>query len=253
MLLGLPEQDVRPDRTAGGPGGLREVDVLTIFPEMVRGPLGLSIIGRAQEEGRIALRVHDLRAWARDRHRTVDDQPYGGGPGMVMKAEPFFLAVEELRRPGTRVLLMTPQGRPFRQASAERLAREEHLIILCGHYEGVDHRVVEALVDEEISLGDYVLTNGAIAAVVVLDAVLRLVPGVVGAAESLAEESFGGTGGLEAPAYTRPAEFRGMKVPEVLLRGHHAEIAAWRRQQGLERTRRNRPDLLPPDAPEEEA
>jgi tRNA (guanine37-N1)-methyltransferase len=220
------------------------IDVLTIFPEIVRVPLGQSIIGRAIGSGLVDLRVHDLRDWTTDRHRSVDDEPYGGGPGMVMKPEPFFAAVEALRSDSSRVVLMTPQGRRFVQPLAWELAAGEHLIVLCGHYEGIDHRVVEALVTDEISIGDYVLTNGAIAAVVLIDAVVRLVPGVLGDAESAVTESFSGSGLLEAPSYTRPAEFRGMSVPAVLLGGNHARIAQWRREQALERTRRTRPDLL---------
>jgi len=221
-----------------------EIDVLTLFPEMVRGPLGQSIIGRALEQGRVTLRVHDLRDWSTDRHRRVDDVPFGGGPGMVMTCEPFFRAVAELKREGTRVVLMTPQGARLTQARVRVLAKEAHLLVLCGHYEGVDHRVVEALVTEEISIGDYVLTNGAIAASVLLDAVIRLVPGVLGDAESAVEESFSDPARLEAPCYTRPADFQGLKVPEVLLSGHHGKVAAWRRAQGEARTRTNRPDLL---------
>ena len=221
-----------------------EIDVLTIFPEMLA-PLRLSIIGRALNEGKVTLRVHDLRRWSTDKHRTVDDEPYGGGPGMVMKAEPFFRAVEELRTATSRVVLMTPQGRRFAQIHAAELACASHLIVLCGHYEGIDHRVIESLVTDEISIGDYVLTNGAIAAVVVLDAVIRLVPGVLGDAQSAVEESFADAQRVEAPSYTRPAEFRGLRVPEVLLSGDHARIAAWRREQSLKRTRENRPDLAP--------
>ncbi len=222
-----------------------QIDVLTIFPDMVRGPLGLSIIGRAQTEGKVTLRVHDLRDWTTDRHKSVDDTPFGGGPGMVMKCAPIFAAIEELRREGTRVVLMTPQGRRFEQAVAREFSVVDHMIVLCGHYEGIDHRVVEALVTDEVSIGDYVLTNGAIAAVVFLDAIIRLRPGVLGDDESSVEESFSTPGLLEAPCYTRPAEFRGLKVPDMLLSGHHAKIAAWRREQSLARTRANRPDLLP--------
>ncbi len=223
------------------------IDIVTIFPEIAAGPLGASIIGRAVEAGRVEIRCHDLRDYTTDRHRQVDDLPYGGGPGMVMKPEPFVAAVAALRTPESRVILMTPQGRTFRQARAVELAREPHLILLCGHYEGVDHRVVEALVDEEISIGDYVLTNGTLAAAVVVDAVVRLRPGVLGDERSAEVESFSGEGRrLEAPHYTRPAEFAGLAVPEVLLSGHHGAIAAWRESQALERTRRNRPDLLEP-------
>jgi len=222
-----------------------KIDIVTIFPEIAEAPLQASIMGRAVESGKVRIACHDLREYTTDRHRRVDDIPYGGGPGMVMKPEPFFAAVEALRTDESRVILMTPQGAPFRQSRAVELAGESHLVFLCGHYEGVDHRVVEALVDEEISIGDYVLTNGTIAAAVVVDAVVRLVPGVLGDERSAEEESFSGDGGLvEAPHYTRPAEFRGRTVPEVLLSGHHAEIAAWRARMAEERTRTNRPDLV---------
>ncbi len=219
------------------------IDIVTIFPEMCAGPLGLSMMGRAREKGLLDLRVHDLREWATDRHRRVDDEPYGGGQGMVMKCEPWFAAVEGLRGEGTRTVLMTPQGRQFCQAEAKAFAQCGHLLVLCGHYEGIDHRVVEALVDDEISIGDYVLTNGAIAANVFTDAVVRLIPGVLGDERSAVEESFS-DGLLEAPCYTRPPEFRGMKVPSVLLEGNHAKIAAWKREMGRARTAAVRPDLL---------
>ncbi len=219
------------------------IDIVTIFPEMCAGPLGLSMMGRAREKGLLDLRVHDLREWATDRHRRVDDEPYGGGQGMVMKCEPWFAAVEGLRGEGTRTVLMTPQGRQFCQAEAKAFAQCGHLLVLCGHYEGIDHRVVEALVDDEISIGDYVLTNGAIAANVFADAVVRLIPGVLGDERSAVEESFS-DGLLEAPCYTRPPEFRGMKVPAVLLEGNHAKIAAWKREMGRARTAAVRPDLL---------
>lgn len=221
------------------------IDIVTIFPEIARGPLGASIIGRAVEAGHAEIRCHDLRDYTTDRHRQVDDLPYGGGPGMVMKPEPFFAAVADLRQEGSKVVLMTPQGPTFRQEVAEELAQEQHLVLLCGHYEGVDHRVVEALVDLELSIGDYVLTNGTLAAAVVVDAVVRLLPGVLGDERSAEVESFCGEHRrLEAPHYTRPAEFAGLRVPEVLLSGNHGAIAAWREQEGLARTRRNRPDLL---------
>jgi tRNA (guanine37-N1)-methyltransferase len=223
-----------------------EIDVLTLFPDMVRVPLGQSIIGRALEEEKVSLRVHDLRRWSTDKHHRVDDMPFGGGPGMVMTCEPFFRAVEELRREGSRVVLMTPQGKRLTQAMVREFSQVDHLIVLCGHYEGVDHRVVEALVTDEVSIGDYVLTNGAIAATVLLDAVIRLLPGVLGHAESAVEESFSDPSRLEAPCYTRPADFRGLMVPEILLSGHHGKVAAWRRAHGEARTRANRPDLLDP-------
>ena len=219
------------------------VDIITLFPEVCRVPLGESMMGRAQEAGVLQLQIHNLRDWTGDRHHVVDDAPFGGGPGMVMKPEPIFTAVESLRTAESTVVLMTPQGRRFEQAIAREFSSREHLIILCGHYEGVDHRVIEHLVDAEISIGDYVLTNGAIAAVVFVDAVVRLLPGVLGHDESAANDSFSSRF-LEAPHYTRPAEFRGWKVPEVLLSGHHAEIAAWRKREAERRTRENRPDLL---------
>lgn len=220
-----------------------QIDILTLFPEICRAPLNESMMKRAQESGVLHLRVHNIRDWATDKHRIVDDAPFGGGQGMVMKPEPIFAAVESLRTTTSKVLLMTPQGRRFSQAAAAEFARDEHLIIICGHYEGIDHRVTEHLVDAEISIGDYVLTNGAIAAVVVVDAVVRLLPGVLGHEQSAADDTFSG-GVLEAPQYTRPAEFRGWKIPEVLLSGNHAAIAAWRREQAQLRTRENRPDLL---------
>ena len=223
------------------------IDILTLFPEICRAPLGESMMKRAQENKIADLRIHNLRDWAKDKHRQVDDAPFGGGQGMVMKPEPIFAAVEELRgereSAAPKVILMSPAGRPFNQSLAEELARESHLIIVCGHYEGIDHRVVEHLVDLEISIGDYILTNGAIAAVVVVDATVRLLGGVLGHERSAADDSFS-SGVLEGPQYTRPADFRGWTVPEILLSGNHAEIAAWRREQALRRTRANRPDLL---------
>ncbi len=200
------------------------------------------MMGRAQTAGALTLQVHNLRDWTGDRHHVVDDAPFGGGPGMVMKPEPIFAAVESLRTEASTVILMTPQGRPFSQKMAREFSTAEHLIVICGHYEGVDHRVTEHLVDAEISIGDYVLTNGAIAAVVFVDAVVRLLPGVLGHEQSAAEDSFAGDL-LEGPHYTRPADFRGWKVPDILLSGHHAEIAAWRKREAQRRTRENRPDL----------
>lgn len=221
------------------------IDIVSIFPEIARGPLGASIMGRAVGAGHVRIDFHDLRDYTTDRHRQVDDIPYGGGPGMVMKPEPFFAAVADLRTENSRVVFPTPQGIPFRQSKAVELSRCDHLIFLCGHYEGVDHRVVESLVDEEISIGDYVLTNGTLAAAVMVDAIVRLIPGVLGDDRSAEEESFSGDGKrLESPHYTRPAEFAGMAVPEVLLSGNHGVIAKWREAKGLERTVANRPDLL---------
>lgn len=225
------------------------VDVITLFPEVVTVPLGESIVGRAQERGALTLSVHDLREQGMGKYRQVDDEPYGGGPGMVLRPEPIAAALAPLRTAGSRVILMTPQGKPFSQAEAVRLSREEHLIILCGHYEGVDQRIVDTLVDEELSIGDYVLTNGAIAAVVVIDAIVRLLPGVLGDEQSAVQESFGESGLLDHPHYTRPAEWNGVKVPDILLSGDHGKIAKWRAAQALDRTQRNRPDLLRTDDP----
>ena len=242
-----------------------KIDILTLFPDICRAPLGESIMKRVQENGIIDLRIHNLRDWTTDKHHIVDDAPFGGGQGMVMKPEPIFAAVEELRgakektanaqRPTfevqqskienekSKVIVMSPAGRRFDQQMATELSRESHLVIICGHYEGVDHRVIEHLVDLEISIGDYVLTNGAIAAVVFVDAIVRLLPGALGHEQSAADDSFK-DGLLEAPQYTRPAEFRGWKVPQVLVSGNHAEIAKWREEQAMKRTRENRPDLL---------
>lgn len=210
---------------------------------MLDGVLGESILKRAQAAGLARLSCVDLRDWAEGVHRTTDDRPYGGGPGMVMKPEPVFRAVEALRRPGTKVILMTPQGTPFRQSVARSLAAESHLLFVCGHYEGFDERI-RALADLELSIGDYVLTNGVISAAVVADAVVRLVPGVLGCADSALSESFSEPA-LEYPQYTRPPVFRGMAVPEVLLSGNHQEIDRWRREQSALRTRARRPDLAP--------
>jgi len=220
-----------------------EFDILTLFPGIFTGPLDESILKRARESGLVKIRVHNLRDFTHDKHRVVDDRPYGGGPGMLMKPEPIFEAVEKLQRPESCVVLMTPQGKPFTQACAGQFAVKPHLIIICGHYEGVDERVREALVDEEISIGDYVLTNGALAAAVVVDAVTRLLPGAIGHEQSAADDSFA-TGLLEGPQYTRPPEFRGMRVPDVLLSGDHGEVAKWRAAESQQRTRQRRPDLL---------
>lgn len=219
-----------------------KVDVLTLFPSMFAGPLDESIIRRARESDRLELTINNLRNWTHDRHRTVDDEPYGGGPGMLLKPEPVFEAVEALARTETHVVLLTPQGQLFKQADARGLSEHAHLLLICGSYEGYDERI-RALAHEELSIGDYVLTNGALAAMVIIDSVTRLLPGVLGDDASSTEESFS-EGTLEYPQYTRPAEYKGMKVPEVLLSGHHAEIAKWRRKQSGLRTRERRPDLL---------
>src|SRR5437870_6893189 len=227
-----------------------KIDIVTLFPEICRAPLSESMMKRAQENGIVELHIHNLRDWTTDKHHVVDDAPFGGGQGMVMKPEPIFAAVEDLKqrranseRRALKIVLMSPAGRRLDQELAAELSQESHLIVLCGHYEGVDHRVIEHLIDLEISIGDYVLTNGASAAVVLVDAIVRLLPGALGHEQSAAEDSFSG-GLLEAPQYTRPAEFCGWQVPEVLLSGNHAEIAKWRREQSLNRTKKNRPDLL---------
>jgi tRNA (guanine37-N1)-methyltransferase len=220
-----------------------KIDILTLFPDICRAPLSESIMKRAQEHRIVDLRIHNLRDWTSDKHHIVDDAPFGGGQGMVMKPEPIFAAVEDLRNSSSKVVLMSPAGHRFDQQTATQLSKELHLIIICGHYEGVDHRVIEHLVYLEISIGDYVLTNGAISAVVVVDAIVRLLPGALGHEQSAIDDSFD-HGLLEAPQYTRPAEFRGWKVPQVLLSGNHAEIAKWRKEQAIKRTQQNRPDLL---------
>jgi tRNA (guanine37-N1)-methyltransferase len=244
------------------------IDILTLFPSIAAAPLGESMIGKAQQRGLVAIRTHNLRDWARDKHRTTDDAPYGGSQGMVMKCEPIFAAIEDLKAgqvsaaspadgalseidrtqySAPRVLLMSPGGRRFDQAMATSYAQPNaHLIILCGHYEGIDQRVIDHLVDDEISIGDYVLTNGAIAAAVVTDAIVRLLPGVLGDANSAPDDSFA-SGLIEGPQYTRPMEFRGWRVPEMLLSGNHGAIAKWRREQALAKTRQIRPDLLGQD------
>jgi tRNA (guanine37-N1)-methyltransferase len=224
-----------------------KIDVLTLFPGMFAGPLDESIVRRARDTGLLDLRIHNLRDYTHDRHRTVDDKPFGGGPGMLLKPEPIFEAVEKLAREDTRVILLTPAGRRFDQSVARDLALQPHLVLVCGSYEGFDERVREALADDELSVGDFVLTNGALPAMMIIDAVTRLLPGALGDDDSSREESFSG-GGLEYPQYTRPAEFRGMQVPEVLLSGNHAEIARWRAGQARLRTAQRRPDLAPPPA-----
>jgi tRNA (guanine37-N1)-methyltransferase len=220
-----------------------KIDVLTLFPAMFAGPLDESIIQRARTNGALDLKIHNLRDYTHDRHKTVDDRPFGGGPGMLLKPEPIFEAVEALAREQTRVILLSPAGRKFDQAVARELAQQEHLLMICGSYEGFDERIREHLADDELSIGDYVLTNGALPAMVIVDTVTRLLPGVLGDDESSRDESFT-QDLLEYPHYTRPAEFRGLKVPEVLLSGNHAEIAKWRSEQARLRTKDKRPDLL---------
>ena len=220
-----------------------KIDVLTLFPAMFAGPLDESIIMRARKSGLLDLKIHQLRDWTHDRHKTVDDRPFGGGPGMLLKPEPIFEAVESLRRAETKVILLSPSGQKFNQAIARELAQEKDLLLVTGHYEGFDERIRESLADDELSIGDYVLTNGALPAMVVIDAVTRLLPGVLGDDESSRDESFS-HGLLEYPQYTRPAEFRGQKVPDILVSGNHAEIEKWRREQAQLRTAARRPDLL---------
>jgi tRNA (guanine37-N1)-methyltransferase len=220
------------------------VDVLTIFPSIFESPLRESLLGKAIDSGTLDVRVHDIRDHTKDRHRQVDDESYGGGPGMVMKPEPVFDAVESLGNEPKRVLVMSPAGRRLEQELVRELSKEPWLVLIAGRYEGIDERVVEGLGAEEVSIGDYVLSGGEIPALVVLEAVTRLVPGVIGREESHERDSFGDDGLLDHPHYTRPAEFRGMRVPQVLLSGNHAEVERWRRDAAVEKTRRNRPDLL---------
>ncbi|HEX7056875.1 MAG TPA: tRNA (guanosine(37)-N1)-methyltransferase TrmD, partial [Bacilli bacterium] len=222
------------------------IDILSLFPEMFAGVLSSSIVGKAQEKGLVEFRLVNFRDFSTDKHHTVDDYPFGGGGGMVLKPQPIFAAVEHLvnqapTRP--RIILLCPQGEPYTQAKAETLAKEEHLILLCGHYEGYDERIREHLITEEISVGDFVLTGGEIPAMAVIDSVVRLLPGALGNEQSAVTDSFS-TGLLEYPQYTRPAEFRGWQVPEVLLSGHHERVAAWRMKESLRRTWLRRPDLL---------
>jgi tRNA (guanine37-N1)-methyltransferase len=219
------------------------IDVLTLFPGMLDGFLAESILGKGLERGLLSVAVHDLRGWTTDKHRTADDRPFGGGAGMVMKPEPVFAAIEQLQSPGCKRIYLTPDGVPLSPALAEALSREEHLILLSGHYEGIDQRIRDGVIDMEVSIGDYVLTNGTLAAAVLIDALSRFIPGVLGEEKSLTRESFTGKL-LDFPQYTRPAEFRGMSVPEVLLSGNHAEIEKWRAARALEKTRQVRPDLL---------
>ena len=221
------------------------IDILTIFPGMLDSVLGESILKRAQDAGLVTIRCVNLRDWATGPHRTTDDRPYGGGPGMVMKPEPVFKAIDDLRTPESKVILMTPQGQPYRQETALALSHEQHLIFICGHYEGFDERIRIGLADLELSIGDYVLTNGVLSAAVVVDSVVRLLPGALGGEGAADDESFT-TGRLEYPQYTRPPVFRGMAIPDILTSGNHAAIAKWRLEQSLQRTQSRRPDLLLP-------
>ena len=220
-----------------------KIDVLTLFPKMFSGPLDESIVQRARENGLIELKIHNLREYTHDLHQTVDDRPFGGGAGMLLKPEPLFEALEALTNEESHVIFLTPSGRKFNQAIARDISSREHIVLVCGSYEGFDERVLQVWANEELSIGDYVLTNGALPAMVVIDVVTRLLPGALGKDESSYEESFS-TNSLEYPHYTRPAVFRGMKVPEVLLSGHHARIAQWRSEQSVSKTAAVRPDLL---------
>jgi len=222
-----------------------KIQILTIFPDVCRSVFNESILKRACEKNLATLEAVDLRRWTSDRHRTVDDAPYGGGPGMVMKIEPIDQALSEIRCPDSKVILMSPQGRPFSDQVARELALETDLIFLCGHYEGIDQRVADNLVDDEISIGDYVLTSGVLPALVITDAVVRLIPGVLGDQQSAEQDSFA-EGILDHPHYTRPAEYKGWKVPDVLLSGNHKAIAEWRKETALSTTRSRRPDLIKP-------
>ncbi len=218
-------------------------DILTLFPNLCAGVFTESILKKAQENQLIQVRCLNIRDWATDKHRVTDEPPYGGGPGMVLKPEPIFAAVESIRTERSHVILMTPGGRRFTQKIASELCQKEHLIFVCGHYEGIDHRVTEYLVNDELSIGDFVLSNGALAAAVVVDAVSRLIPGVLGDGDSVRDESFS-SGTLEYPQYTRPYEFRGWNVPEILLSGNHRAIREWRDNQARQKTQERRPDLL---------
>jgi tRNA (guanine37-N1)-methyltransferase len=220
-----------------------KIDVLTLFPKMFNGPLDESIVQRARENGLIEIKIHNLRAYTHDLHQTVDDRPFGGGAGMLLKPEPLFEALEALTNEESHVIFLTPSGRKFNQAIARELSSREHIVLVCGSYEGFDERVLQVWANEELSIGDYVLTNGALPAMVMIDVVTRLLPGALGKDESSYEESFS-TNCLEYPHYTRPAVFRGMKVPDVLLSGHHARIAQWRSEQSVSKTAAVRPDLL---------
>lgn len=224
---------------------MKQFFVLTLFPEMIQQTLSHSIMGRAQKEGHISVEAINIRDYTLNKQKHVDDYPYGGGAGMVMQAQPIYDAYQSIaeKAQGARVVYMTPQGRPFTQRIAEELSKEENLVFLCGHYEGIDERIIEEIVTDEISLGDFVLTGGELAAITIIDAVSRLVPGVLGKEDSFADESFS-DGLLEYPQYTRPPVFHGKEVPEILLSGHHANIAKWRREQSLIRTVKKRPDLL---------
>ncbi len=220
-----------------------QIDILTLFPEMFEGPFGSSIIARAAQRSIVTIRIHNLRDWTHDAHRTVDDMPFGGGPGMILKPAPIFEAVGDLRTPGAEIVLFTPNGELLRQPRVQELAGQSHLILICGHYEGVDERVADHLATRLISIGDYVLSGGELPAMVLTDAVVRLLPGALGCADSTRDEAFS-EGLLEYPQYTRPAVYRGLPVPDIVRSGHHQELARWKRRQSLQRTLERRPELL---------
>ena len=222
---------------------MMKIDILTLFPKMFKGPFDESIIKRAQKKGLIEIQTHDLRKWTKDKRKTVDDRPFGGGVGMILMVEPIYKALRDLKNKNSKVILMDPRGRTFNQKIAGNLAKEKHLIFICGHYEGVDERVKKHLVDEEISIGDYVLTGGELPAMIIIDTLIRQIPGVLIKPEASSKESFS-ENLLEYPQYTRPANFKGWKIPEVLLSGNHRQIAEWRKKKALELTKKRRPDLL---------
>lgn len=221
-----------------------KIDIITLFPEMFKGPFSESIVKRAQEKNLLKIKIHNLRKWTKDKHKTVDNHSFGGGVGMVLMIEPIYKAIKELKEKESKVILLTPQGKVLKQKRAEKLSKEKHLIFICGHYEGVDERIREKLVDEEISIGDYILTGGELPAMVVIDNITRLIPKVLNKEEASQIESFSFKGLLEYPQYTRPSNFKGWKVPEILLSGNHKKIEEWREKEALEKTKKRRPDLL---------
>ena len=225
-----------------------KINILTLFPKMFKGPFDESIIKRAQEKKLVEIKIHDLRQWAKDKRKTVDDHPFGGGPGMILMVEPIYQALKELKTKKSKVILLDPRGKVFNQKRACQWAQSEHLIFLCGHYEGIDERIRDNLIDEEVSIGDYVLTGGELPAMIVIDTIVRLIPNVLKKTAAVQKESFSDNLGenlLEYPQYTRPADFKGWKVPEILLSGNHKKIEGWQKKKAKEVTRKNRPDLCP--------
>jgi len=221
-----------------------KIDIITLFPEMFKGPFSESIVKKAQEKDLLKIKIHNLRKWTKDKYKTVDGHSFGGGVGMVLMIEPIYKAIKELKKKESKVILLTPQGKVFKQKKAEKLSKEKHLIFVCGHYEGVDERIREKLINEEISIGDYILTGGELPTMVIIDSVTRLIPGVLSKKEASQIESFSFKGLLEYPQYTRPSDFKGWKVPEILLSGNHKKINEWRERKALEKTKKRRPDLL---------